>query len=67
MCRFAIGPILRVHAKFGTAAANGVEVHIREKAVFQYIYAKCMAGLAFGEVNKESKNDDDVYATGYVG
>ena len=55
MDRFSFGTILRRRAKYESATSHRLEVHMGEKAVFQYIYAKCMAGLAFGEVNKESE------------
>ena len=59
MDRCCWGTRLRPCAKYESVTSNGVEVHMGEKGIFLYISrarAISMAGLAFGEVNKESKN-----------
>ena len=59
MHRCCQGTILRPCAKYESVTSNGVEVHMGETGLFLYVSrarAISMAGLAFGEVNKESRN-----------
>ena len=49
---------MRPCAKYESVTSNGVEVHMGETGVFLYVSrarAISMAGLAFGEVNRESE------------